>query len=204
MDPRPGCRCKSDTKAFLTSDFLAVSNATVEMLKIFRKRRAEKNWCRIRQFISEKKDKFMQLAQLRSKLLEWYIFCFVLPVYPSINLLFSFALFFCIWSWNGTQWCSPSNCMHVVAELGAQHIRITPLPTVKILAHCGGTLAGCPKTAGLATSIFSLHMKLKWDAMMLAKQLHACSCRIGGAAHPHHMHSSHTAAKWNFSNFAQQ
>ena len=36
--------------------------------------------------------------------------------------------FLCMWSWNELQWCSPSKGMHVVAELGAQHIRITCTP----------------------------------------------------------------------------
>ena len=61
-----------------------------------------------------------------------------------------------------------------------------PPPTVKISADCEGALGGCPKTAGLKTFIFSLHVKLKCDAMMLAKQFHAFCCRIGGAPVPHH------------------
>ena len=61
-----------------------------------------------------------------------------------------------------------------------------PPPTVKFLAACGGALGGGPKTAGLQTFIFSLDVKLKCDAMMLAKQFHAFCCRIGGAPLPHH------------------
>ena len=77
-------------------------------------------------------------------------------------------------------------------------------PTVKILADCEGALGGCPKTAGLETFIFSLDVKLKCDAMMLAKQFHAFCCRIGGAPLPHHTSTSPPSIFWNFSNFAMQ
>jgi hypothetical protein len=45
----------------------------------------------------------------------------------------------------------------------------------------GGSLCARSKAATVATFIFSLHVKLKCDAVMLAKQLHAFCCRIGGA-----------------------
>lgn len=61
--PRSGCRCKSDTMEALNSDFFDVSTATANMLKIFRKKRALKNWRYIFQFISEKMNLLKQLAE---------------------------------------------------------------------------------------------------------------------------------------------
>jgi hypothetical protein len=55
-------------------------------------------------------------------------------------------------------------------------------PHCENLGSLWGALGGCPKTAGLKTLIFSLHVKLNCDAMILAKQPHALCCRIGGAA----------------------
>ncbi len=72
MDPRSGCRCKSDTIEFLTTDFLNVTSCGSRMINIFRKYRAEKNWSFIREFISKNVDHFKQLAEatrVRNKLL---------------------------------------------------------------------------------------------------------------------------------------
>jgi hypothetical protein len=75
---------------------------------------------------------------------------------------------------------------------------------VKFLADCGGALCGRLKVAGVETFTFSLHMKLKCDAIMLAKQLHAFCTGLGGAPLPHHTFHLPTSTFWNFSNFAMQ
>jgi hypothetical protein len=47
--------------------------------------------------------------------------------------------------------------------------RITPPTTVNNLPELWGALVGCTKTAAVETFMFSLHVKLEWYVMMLAK-----------------------------------
>ena len=44
---------------------------------------------------------------------------------------------------------------------------ITPHPTERISTECWGALRGCSKPASAVSAGFLLHMRIKWDAMML-------------------------------------
>ena len=62
--------------------------------------------------------------------------------------------FLCMWSWNELQWRSPSKGMHVVAKLGAQHIRITCTPPTQPQTGTFQTLRS--NNSRTATSFFNL------------------------------------------------